>query len=253
MVKKCLQPPQVDNAAGTAASRMITTVCKPVSNAVADWFGHAQYSSGAVPVNSKFLYALKKGVAMIYRAAQILNFPLFMLVMLYGPLVSRSASAQSMTDAEKIEQAMSAAPAEIAKNATIADMATMKQLRAGSNGWVCYASKALPMCLDKQWQKWAEAWMSKKDLKVEETGIAYMLRGDTGASNTDPFATKPTADNQWVVSPAHLMVLFPDPKMLDSYPTDPKNGGPWVMWKGTPYAHVMVPVSPTKAAMMSSK
>ena len=54
-----------------------------------------------------------------------------------------------------------------------------------------------------------------------------MLRGDTGASNTDPFATSATADNQWVVSPPHLMLLLPNPKMLDAYPTDPKNGGPW--------------------------
>jgi hypothetical protein len=107
------------------------------------------------------------------------------------------------------------------------------------------------MCLDKEWQKWMEAWMSKSDLKINGTGIGYMLRGDQGASNTDPFATGPTADNQWVVAPPHIMVLYQDPKMLDSYPTDPKSGGPWVMWKGTPYAHVMVPVSSTKAAMMS--
>jgi hypothetical protein len=46
------------------------------------------------------------------------------------------------------------------------------------------------------------------------------------------------------------MVLFPDPKILDSYPTDPKMGGPSVMWKGTPYAHLMVPVSATQMAMM---
>jgi len=95
--------------------------------------------------------------------------------------------------------------------------------------------------------------MNKSEPKIEGTGIAYMLRGDNGASNVDPYATKPTADNQWVFSPAHLMVLFQDQKMLDSYPTDPMTGGPWVMWKGTPYAHIMVPVSPTKMATMSSK
>jgi len=38
--------------------------------------------------------------------------------------------------------------------------------------------------------------------------------------------------------------------LLDAFSTDPKNGGPWVMWKGTPYAHLMVPVSDTKMAMM---
>ena len=24
--------------------------------------------------------------------------------------------------------------------------------------------------------------------------------------------------------------------------TDPNNGGPFVMWAGTPYAHIMVPI-----------
>ena len=82
------------------------------------------------------------------------------------------------------------------------------------------------MCLDKKWQAWAKAWMNKSEPKIEGTGIAYMLRGDNGASNVDPYATKPTADNQWVVSPAHLMVLFQDQKILDSYPTDPNEWRP---------------------------
>ena len=166
-------------------------------------------------------------------------------------------AASKMTRAQKIAFAISAGPAEISRHATIMDMSDMskpKQLRAGTNGWVCYymvfwGSDA--MCLDKEWQKWAEAWMNKTDLKIETTGIAYMLRGDNGGSNTDPYATGPTADNQWVKSPPHIMVLYADSKMLDAYPTDPKSGGPWVMWKGTPYAHVMVPVSATKPPMMS--
>jgi hypothetical protein len=171
---------------------------------------------------------------------------------------STMSAASKMTKAQKIALAKSAGPAEITKNATIIDMTNMptgqpKQLRAGTNGWACYAAIREPMCLDKEWQKWAEAWMSKGEPKIEGTGIAYMLGGDKGASNTDPYATAPTADNHWVVSPPHIMVLYQDLKLLDAYPTDPHNGGPWVMWKGTPYAHVMVPVSPTRAARMSSK
>jgi hypothetical protein len=167
------------------------------------------------------------------------------------------------TNAQKIANAMSAAPAVIAKNATIMDWpekegGEMKQLRAGNNGWVCFpnspgefgaASVDDPMCMDKQWQGWGNAWMSKQPPKVEGTGIAYMLKGDRGASNTDPFATGATKDNHWVVSPPHIMVLYADTKMLDAFPDDPKNGGPWVMWKGTPYAHLMVPVSPSKVAV----
>jgi hypothetical protein len=105
------------------------------------------------------------------------------------------------------------------------------------------------MCLDKEWQAWGDAWMNKKDPpKPKSVGVAYMLKGDKGASNTDPFATGPTSNNEWVVSPSHIMVLLPDPKMLDAFSTDPKSGGPWVMWKGTPYAHLMVPVAPKATA-----
>ena len=175
--------------------------------------------------------------------------------------------AAKMTDTQKIADAMSAAPSGISKNATVMDWPDMptgkpKQLRAGTNGWVCYPSMQEmhpgvsgddPMCLDKSWQAWAEAYMSKSQPKVSSPGIAYMLKGDAGASNTDPFAMTPTPKNQWVTSPPHTMVLYPDTKMLDGFPTDPKNGGPWVMWKGTPYAHLMVPVSTTKAAVMPSK
>jgi hypothetical protein len=174
---------------------------------------------------------------------------------------SKSVSAEqkkpagtTMTDAQKIALAVSAGPAAITKNAAVIDMTDMpnskhKRLRAGTNGWACYAMVDTPMCLDKEWQK----WMGKTKPNITSTGVAYMLRGDNGTSNIDPYATAPTPTNQWVVAPAHIMLVYPDPKMLDTYPTDPKNGGPWVMWKGTPYAHVMVPVSPTEVATMKTK
>jgi hypothetical protein len=183
------------------------------------------------------------------------------------PMPSKSETgkpAAKTSDAKQMADAMSAAPAEISKHATIMDWPEKeggqpRQLRAGTNGWVCFpsspsqfgaASGGDPMCLDKQWQAWGDAWMSKNQPKVSGTGVAYMLKGDRGASNTDPFATGPTANNDWVVAPPHIMVLYEDLKMLDAFPTDPKSGGPWVMWKGTPYAHLMVPVSGTKVAKM---
>ena len=164
--------------------------------------------------------------------------------------------AAKLSDKQKIALAMSAGPARIAKAAAIVDMTDTehpRDLRAGANGWVCYAMLDGPMCLDKVWQKWLMAWTSKGPLALDGTGIGYMLAGDKGSSNTDPYATAPNADNQWVVAPPHIMVLYPDPQMLDAYPTDPSGGGPWVIWKGTPYAHVMVPVSVQKAAILSAK
>jgi len=145
---------------------------------------------------------------------------------------------------EKIALALSAAPSDISGNAAIVEVGAdgaMKELRPGTNGWICMAQPEV-MCADEEWQRFLGAWGSKTDPQVRTLGFAYMLRGDTGASNTDPFATAPSPDNHWVVSPAHLMILTPDARRLEALPTDPANGGPWVMWKGTPYAHVMVPV-----------
>jgi hypothetical protein len=98
-----------------------------------------------------------------------------------------------------------------------------------------------PMCMDSEWMKWADAWQNKKDYAARSLGISYMLAGDGGASNVDPFAEGPTADNEWIREGAHLMILAPA-ELLERFPTDPYNCGPYVMWKGTPYAHLMVPI-----------
>ncbi len=154
----------------------------------------------------------------------------------------------SKNDATVIAKATGAAPPDIGRGAAVVGMSAdgkMKELRAGSNGWMCMVSPVGDsMCLDKEWQAWGDAWMNKKNPpKPKSVGVAYMLKGDLGASNTDPFAEKPTSDNQWVVSGPHIMILPTDVGQLETYPTDWTKGGPWVMWKGTPYAHIMVPTT----------
>jgi len=39
------------------------------------------------------------------------------------------------------------------------------------------------------------------------------------------------------------MMLIPELSYLESVSTDHLNGGPWVMWPDTPYAHLMIPVA----------
>ena len=158
-----------------------------------------------------------------------------------------------------IAKATSAAPPDIGRNAGVMGMAAdgkMRELRPGTNGWMCMLDLVGDsMCLDKEWQAWGDAWENKKDPpKPKTVGVAYMLKGDKGASNTDPYATKRTADNQWVVSGPHIMLLPTDVSQLDAYPTDWTKGGPWVMWKGTPYAHIMVPTTamPSSASKSAS-
>ena len=149
-------------------------------------------------------------------------------------------------EAAIIEEALSAAPPELAAGATVMDW-EMKVLKQGDNGWTCmptppHLQGTSPMCNDATWMEWADAYLNKKDYAGGKLGVSYMLAGDEGASNIDPYAEGPTADNQWIKEGAHLMLLVPDPAQLEGMSTDPSNGGPYVMWKGTPYVHVMEPV-----------
>ena len=150
----------------------------------------------------------------------------------------------------KLAGALSAANVAMAANAKVVDW-DGKVLKDGTGPYTCLPSPpdllgvtgSAPMCMDHQWMGWADAWAKRKEFTAGGLGISYMLAGDAGASNIDPYATAETPDNQWVTEGPHLMIIVPDPALLDGISTDPQNGGPYVMWKGTPYAHVMVPVA----------
>jgi hypothetical protein len=151
------------------------------------------------------------------------------------------------TKQAKITRAMQAAPESISKNTTIVD-ADGTVLQSGSNGWHCSPTSGPgsthPMCNDDVWMRLTTALNNKADFKTDRIGISYMLAGDDDVNNTDPFDTKPDPGEVWVQEGPHLMIIVPDTKMLQGISDDPNNGGPYVMWKGTTYAHIMVPVGP---------
>lgn len=163
-------------------------------------------------------------------------------------------SGGEAAESELREDALSATYPSHAENATVVAW-NGDVLKEGDNGFVCmptppmFAERgaAAPMCLDDVWMKWADAWQNKQPFSTDRLGIAYMLAGDGGASNVDPYATQNTGDNEWIVEGAHLMLLVPDSAMLADIPTDPDSGGPYVMWRGTEYEHVMVPVKAPEA------
>lgn len=45
-----------------------------------------------------------------------------------------------------------------------------------------------------------------------------MLNGDNGASNTDPWATKPESGNHWIKTASHVMIVGPPAKAMTGYP-----------------------------------
>jgi hypothetical protein len=176
------------------------------------------------------------------------------IIMLTVSVLALSLPATQLAradDAEIIKNAEAAGPAAVGAGATIyapqAD-GSMKTLREGTNGFWCMPDNPAspgpdPMCGDANSMEWAMAWMGKKDPPKDKVGLIYMLAGGTDASNTDPFAAAPTADNNWVKTGRHVMIMNAM-DMMAGYPTDakPDTSKPYVMWAGTPYQHLMVPV-----------
>jgi len=170
-------------------------------------------------------------------------------------------AGKMMTKEQKIANAISAAPSSITNKATILDWpakegAEPTVLRAGTNGWNCLPDMPDtegndPVCIDKPWMQWVDAYLKhKSSTGITSVGIGYMLAPGGGSnSNTDPYAMTKTMDNHWAHHQPHLMIVVPDLKSLEGISTDPANGGPYVMFAGTPLAHIMAPVS-TGSGMM---
>ena len=149
--------------------------------------------------------------------------------------------------AAELARAELAGPSSLSKNATIMDR-DGNVLRKGTNGWTCMPDNPEtpgtdPMCINEPWLNFMGALKNNKKPTYTQVGIAYMLQGDTPVSNTDPYATAPKPGDDWVEGlGAHIMVLVPDVEALKNVSTNSKNGGPWVMWPDTPYAHLMIPI-----------
>jgi hypothetical protein len=152
-----------------------------------------------------------------------------------------------MAGGDAIKSAESAGPRDLTTNATIKNW-DGKVLRQGSNGWTCLPDMPStplndPWCVDKSWSNFLDAYINKTKPSYDQIGVAYMLMGDAEVSNSDPFASQKTTDSDWVTGlGSHLMILVPDVKYLDSIPNEWRKGGPWIMWDGTPYEHLMIPI-----------
>jgi hypothetical protein len=163
--------------------------------------------------------------------------------------VVSSAYAQHamLSDAELMDHLKGAAPDEVVKSATIMNMTAdgrMKTIQTGSGVWTCMEANGVPMCADQAGMAWAKAKKAKGP-EPQKLGFIYMLKGDNGVSNTDPFATEQTTDNYWIKTGPHVMIVGAEAKgMMQAYPRGPKGDleKPYVMWPGTAFEHLMLQV-----------
>ena len=133
-------------------------------------------------------------------------------------------------------------------------------LREGTNGWTAMPGnprgmsdpengwkdphEAMPMVMDAQPMKWAMAFMSGKKPELDHDGWMYMLHGDMGEDNTKQsvFNKEDAAEGHWIESGPHIMLMPKDPSSLKGLTSDFNSGGPYIMFEGTGYDHVMIPL-----------
>jgi len=188
---------------------------------------------------------MKKHLATLCVAVAVVV-AVFVYVAAEAPATAAAAPAAG-SQADIIRNAERAGPASIAAESAVMDW-EMNVIREGSNGWTCLPDRPDtpgddPWCVNGPWLNFLQAYVSQTEPSYTEIGFAYMLVGDSPVSNSDPYATEPTGPEDWVTDVhGHLMMLVPDPSMLEGISTDHLNGGPWIMWPDTPYAHIMIPV-----------
>lgn len=161
------------------------------------------------------------------------------------PSATVAQQSDQMSDSDYIAKVMTGAPASVVHSATIFRITKSgkRTLQYGTDGFTCGLTTKGPVCADEGALQWMRA-IANHGTPPTVAGFAYMLGGDSGSSNTDPDADGPTPANHWMKTGPNVMIFGPTVKQM-GYPTEPDSdpSRPYVMWAGTPYAHLMIPVS----------
>ena len=168
-----------------------------------------------------------------------------LVICFFGVLLALSAADDTESVQARIARAMSAGPPEIAKSARIVDTDSNGKtvvLREGNNGFTCMPGNPKvigdpAMCADAASMQWSADFKAHKPKPTNVVpGITYMLAGATQRSDSDPYdKTSPP-----ITVPPHWMIMWPfDPKAT-GLPVTHRDTGAYIMWAGSPYAHLHV-------------
>jgi len=122
----------------------------------------------------------------------------------------------------------------------------MTVLREGTNGFTCFPGNPGvvgddSMCADAAGMQWVNDSMTHKPKPTNSVpGIIYMLAGGTDWSASDPSATSGTP----IKEPPHWMIMWPFDAKITGLSTEAKDTGTWIMYAGTPWAHLMINQKP---------
>jgi hypothetical protein len=168
-----------------------------------------------------------------------------LLICFYGMLAASTLADDTESAQTKIARAMTAGPLDIARSARIVDTdahGKMVVLRGGNNGFTCMPGNPKvigepAMCADEASIQWAADFKAHKPKPANTVpGITYMLAGATQRSDSDPYDTTSPP----ITVPPHWMIMWPfDPKTT-GLPVTHRETGAYIMWAGSPYAHLHI-------------
>ena len=172
-----------------------------------------------------------------------------------GHSKGKAKDLQSMSQEAQIRLALSAAPPHISKEAGVmlpGEDGKLVEVRKGTNGFTCIPTvnnreKPDPMCFDAAVGQWVEALQSKAEKPGNTVpGISYMARGGVHWEKDGRVLMNEEPGDKLVMEPPHWMMMWPFNSAQAKLPTRPNPSGVWIMFDGTPFAHLMVYQDPNK-------
>ncbi len=160
----------------------------------------------------------------------------------------------AMSEKDQTALALSAAPPHIAQEAGImiygAD-GKLTETKKSANGFTCIPSVMNqpdpdPMCMDAAVQQWKTDRMNHAPKPTNTVpGIAYMARGGSHFEKDGKIVM--SGDGAKIVKePPHWMLMWPFDAAATKLPTAPNPSGVYIMFDGSPYAHLMLYQDPRK-------
>jgi hypothetical protein len=189
-----------------------------------------------------------------YALAAIVGVSYFNVTLALAETKSKSPIPK-MTEKQLIKLSMSAAPPKISKDATVmipGKDGKLVEAKKGTNGFTCIPDidgqeKPDPICADPAAWQWANDLMSGAP-KPSNTlpGISYMAQGGWHWEKDGKILMKEEAGSKRVSEPPHWMIFWPINSDTSGIPSLPTKFGTYVMFQGTPYAHLMIYQNPMK-------
>ena len=215
---------------------------------------HVEITAGGRTSESIHVVTVENG---LYSAFQVFDDVGFMMEAASNPLDAPSSGSHSSPEWQ-IAAYTSAAPNFIGDDAAVMG-GNGEVLREGSNGWTCMSGnprpfpengwstvhEAMPMCGDAEALKWMNAALSGAKPQMDRDSYIWMLQGDVGEDNTKMgvLDKENSVPGQWIESGPHLMLMPKDPSTIENFTDDFSTGEPYVMFPGSDYAHLMIPVT----------